>query len=119
AVDSHGLGGALRDQLRHALAHRGGDLEAGAAEGRREIQTVHALHRAEDGVTVTAVAVEGAIAAGERGALHERDAMGEDARAHARRLGRQAGPERVGIYVPLLAGHADEREPARFRSEIA
>ena len=49
---------------------------------------VDAVHRAQDRVTVGAVAVEGAVAAGERGPLHGRDAMGEELRAEAGRLRR-------------------------------
>src|SRR6516162_10900936 len=57
--DVHRLGLAVQDQLGHRGPHRGPDLEAGTAEGRGEVETVEAVHAAEDGVAVVAVPVEG------------------------------------------------------------
>src|SRR6266404_6307734 len=60
--DVDGARAALGDQLRQTGADGRRDLEAGAAERGGQIETVDAAHRAEDRVTVGAVAVEGAIA---------------------------------------------------------
>src|SRR5262252_119243 len=51
-LDVHGLGAPLDHQLRHALAHRGGDLEAGAAERGGEVQAVDAVHAPENRMAI-------------------------------------------------------------------
>src|SRR6059058_559414 len=89
--DVDGARAALGDQLRQTGADGRRDLEAGAAERGGQIETVDAAHRAEDRVAVGAVAVEGAIATRERGALHHGHAVREQLRALHRRRWRQAG----------------------------
>ena len=116
--DVDGARAALGDQLGQARADGRRDLEAGAAEGGREIQAVDPAHRAENRVAVGAVAVEGAIAARERGALHRGHAVGEHLRALHRRGRRQARRHRVGIDVPHLARHADDRLGVALRPEV-
>src|SRR5207302_1525933 len=81
-------------------------------------EPVHPVHAPEDRVPVAAIAVEGAVAARECRPLHRRDATGQDLGAHRRRLGRE-GQRPVGVEVPVLARHADDREDPALRSEIA
>src|SRR5262247_3532711 len=99
---------AIEDQLGHADAHRGRDLEAGAAERGGEIEAVDTVHPPEDRVAVAAVAIEGAIAPRERRAFERRNPVRQDLRADHRGARRQYGGS-VGIEVPLLARHAHNR----------
>src|SRR5215467_5444348 len=107
-LDVHGLGATLDHELRHALAHRGGDLEPGATERGGEVKAVDAVHAPENRVAIGAVAVEGLVAAGERGALHDRDAVHEE-------LGAQIGGASESP-VPSVSGsmsHSWQGTPTR------
>src|SRR5215510_8456222 len=80
---------AIEDQLGHADAHRGRDLEAGAAERGGQIEAVDPVHSPEDRVAVAAVAIEGAIAPRERRAFQRRDPVRQDLSANRRGARRQ------------------------------
>src|SRR5215831_18564026 len=100
-VDVHGLRAPLDDQLGHANADGGRDLEARAAERGGEVQTIDAVDATEDGMAIAAVAVESAVTAGERGPLHGGDTMRHELRSHVGGVRRQSGAERVRIDIPL------------------
>ena len=68
-------------------ADGGRDLEARAAERGRQIEAVDPVDASEDRVSVATVAVDGAIAARERGAFHGRDPVRQHLGADARRAG--------------------------------
>src|SRR5438105_4814899 len=113
-ADVDAVRAAFGDQLGHARAYRRRDLEARAAERRREVEPVDPGRRAEDRVAIGAVTVERAIAAGELGALSPQDARDRrplaDLRAARLRLPPEAfnhvGRARVAARR-LIGGGAD------------
>src|SRR5262245_37175064 len=77
-LDVHRLRAAVEDQLGHAHAHCGRDLEARTAERGGEIETVDTVHPSEDRVAIAAVTIEGAIAPRQRRAFQRRNPVRQD-----------------------------------------